>query len=268
MRSAGPGRSRGAALVGWGVLAFLYLPIVVLAVFSFNAGRYTSHWEGFSLDWYRALLSGSDRQARSLSAPLDVSIRLALCAAGVAVVLSTTTALGLRGARRAVALPLAALWALPVILPDIVLGVSWRGAFERLGLEPGFATLLLAHGTLATAFGLVVVQTRLATLDTSLVEAARDLGATRLGAVRHVILPHLRPALAAVVLLAITISFDDYMITLFLAPDTAPTLPVRVGGLVTKGASPILNALATLSLLGTFLVALLALRLVRPTTLS
>ena len=240
----------------------------MLAVFSFNAGRYTSRWEGWSLDWYRALLSGSDRQARSLAAPLDVSVRLAFAAAGLAVVLSTLTALGLRGARRAVALPLAALWSLPVVLPDIVLGVSWRGVFEALGLAPGFATLLLAHGTLATAFGLVVVRTRLATLDTSLLEAARDLGATRIGAVRHVILPHLRPALAAVVLLAITISFDDYMITLFLAPDTAPTLPVRVGGLVTKGASPLLNALATLSLLGTFLVALVALRLVRPTTLS
>ena len=261
-------KSRMPSIVGWSVLVFLYLPIVILAVFSFNSGHYTSHWEGWSLDWYRALFSGSDRQARSLSAPLDISVRLALCAAGVAIVLSTLTALGLRGATRAVAIPLSALWALPVILPDIVLGVSWRGTFEALGLEPGFATLLLAHGTLATAFGLVVVQTRLGSLDTSLVEAARDLGASRFGAVRHVILPHLRPAIAAVALLAITISFDDYMITLFLAPDTAPTLPVRVGGLVTKGASPILNALATVSLLGTFLVALLALRLVRPTTLS
>jgi ABC-type spermidine/putrescine transport system permease subunit II len=261
-------RARTPAIAGWAVLAFLYVPILVLAVFSFNAGRYTSRWEGWSVSWYRVLFEGADRQARSLAAPLDVSVRLAVCAAGIAVVLATVTALGLRGARRAVALPLAALWALPVVLPDVVLGVSWRGTFEALGLDPGFATLLLAHGTLATAFGLVVVRTRLATLDPSLVEAARDLGASPFGAFRHVVLPHLRPALAAVVLLAITISFDDYMITLFLAPDTAPTLPVRVGGLVTKGASPLLNALATVSLLGTFLVALLALRLVRPTTLS
>lgn len=261
-------KARTPTIAGFAVLAFLYLPIVILAVFSFNSGRYTSHWEGWSLHWYRTLFSDADRQATSLAAPLDVSIRLALCAAGVAIVLSTLTALGMRGARRAVAIPLSALWALPVVLPDIVLGVSWRGTFEALGLAPGFATLLLAHGTLAAAFGLVVVRTRLASLDTSLVEAARDLGATRMGAVRHVILPHLRPAIAAVALLAITISFDDYMITLFLAPDTAPTLPVLVGGLVTKGASPLLNALATLSLLGTFLVALVALRLVRPTTLS
>ena len=259
---------RAPSFVGWAVLAFLYLPIVILAVFSFNAGRYTSNWEGFSLDWYRALFSGTDRQARSLADPLDVSVRLAVCAAGVAVVLATATGLGLHGARRAVALPLAALWALPVVLPDIVLGVSWRGAFEALGLSPGFSTLLFAHGTLAAAFGLVVVLARMRSLDASLVEAARDLGASRWGALRHVVLPHLRPALVAVALLAVTISFDDYMITLFLAPDTAPTLPVRVGGLVTKGASPLLNALATVSLVGTLVVALVALRLVKPTTLT
>jgi len=117
---------------------------------------------------------------------------------------------------------------------------------------------------MAAAFGLVVVRARMSTLDDSLVEAARDLGASRWGAVRHVVVPHLRPALLASALLGFTLSFDDFMVTFFLSPATTPTLPVRVYGLVTKGASPVLPALATLSLLGTFVVAWVAMRLVRP----
>jgi spermidine/putrescine transport system permease protein len=103
-------------------------------------------------------------------------------------------------------------------------------------------------------------------LDGRLLEAARDLGATRARATWHVVVPHLVPALVATALLAFTISFDDFMVTFFLAPATEPTLPVRVYGTVTRGASPILNALATLSLVGTFVLAFVALRLVRPGT--
>lgn len=251
------------SLVGWGTLAFLYLPVLVLAVFSFNAGRYTASWQGFSATWYEQLLSGSDRSARALSDPLSTSLRLGVGAAVLAVVLSATTALGLRGAPRWLSLSLVALWSLPIVLPDIVLGVSWAGAFHALGVEPGFPSLLLAHGTFAAAFGLVIVRARLSTLDPSLLEAARDLGASRARATWHVVVPHLAPSLVAAALLAFTISFDDFMVSFFLTKPTQQTLPVRVYGIITKGASPILNALATLSLVGTFLLALLALRLVR-----
>jgi spermidine/putrescine transport system permease protein len=251
------------SVCGWGALLFLYVPVLVLAVFSFNGGRYTASWEGLSLRWYEQLLEGTDRTARSLAEPLKLSFRLALAASGAAVVLSALTAIGTRHAPRWLAWPLLALWSLPIVLPDIVLGVSWAGAFHLLGLEPGFPTLLLAHATICAAFGLVVVRARLATLDPTLLEAARDLGATRARATWHVVVPHLAPALVAAALLAFTISFDDFMVTFFLAPATAPTLPVRVYGTVTRGASPILNALATLSLLGTFVVAFVALRLVR-----
>ena len=130
MRSGRLPRAKTPALVGWAVLAFLYLPIVVLAIFSFNAGRYTSRWEGFSLDWYRTLFSGGDRQARSLAAPLEISLRLAVCAAGVAVVLSTWTALGLRGARRGLAIPLGALWALPVQAAEKLIVSTWGGSWN------------------------------------------------------------------------------------------------------------------------------------------
>jgi spermidine/putrescine transport system permease protein len=258
------GRLRPLSVVGWSALLFLYLPILVLAVFSFNAGRYTAAWEGFSLTWYHQLFEGTDRMARSLAAPLRLSLRLAAAAAGVTIVLSALTAIGLRGAPRWVRIPMVALWSLPIVLPDIVLGVSWAGAFHLLGIEPGFSSLLLAHGSICAAFGLVLVQTRMATLDPTLLEAARDLGATRARATWHVVVPHLVPALLASALLAFSISFDDFMVTFFLASPTEPTLPVRIYGTVTRGASPILNAVATLSLLATFVLTYLALRLARP----
>jgi len=263
-----PKTSRGLAVVGWATIAFLYLPVLVLAAFSFNAGRYTSRWEGFSTTWYATLFEGTDRVAQSLVSPLGLSLRVAVGAALIAVVLSAATSIGLRGARRLVAVPLTALWALPIVLPDIVLGVSWAGAFGLLGVPEGLPRLLLAHGTFGTAFGLVVVRARMASLDPTLVEAARDLGASRLRANWHVVIPHLAPALLAAALLAFTISFDDFMVTFFLQPASEPTLPMRVQGLVKRGASPILNALATLSLAGTLLLAFLCLLLLRPREMS
>jgi spermidine/putrescine transport system permease protein len=258
-------RSRALSAAGWSVLAFLYLPVLVLAAFSFNGGRSGAAWESFSTVWYERLFDPSaDRTAASLTAALGLSLRIAGLAGLLAVVLSALTAIGLRGARRAVALPLAALWALPILLPDIVLGLSWNGAFDAMGVRPGLLPIVLAHGTMAAAFALVVVRARLATLDPALVEAARDLGASPRRAVLSVVLPHLRPALLAAFLLAFTLSFDDFMVTLFLASPSATTMPVAVWGIVVRGASPLVNALATLSLVGTLLVAFLALRLVRP----
>jgi spermidine/putrescine transport system permease protein len=260
-------RPRLSSVAGWAVLAFLYLPVLVLAAFSLNGGKYTAHWDSVSLRWYEAIFLPSTSKeplAAVLPGALALSLRIAVVASAAAVVLATLTALGLRGASRALALPLLALWSLPIVLPDVVLGVSWRGAFERLGMGEGLVPVLLAHATMAAAFGLVVVRSRLGTLDASLVEAARDLGASRLRATWHVVLPHLRPALASAALLAFTLSFDDFMVTFFLQPPSAPTLPIAMYGGVTRGGGPVLNALATLSLVGTFLVAWLAMRLARP----
>jgi ABC-type spermidine/putrescine transport system permease subunit II len=151
-----------------------------------------------------------------------------------------------------------------VLLPDVVLGVSWHGAFHALGLRPGVSTVVLAHVSMAAAFALVVVRARLASLDPACVEAARDLGATAWGATWHVVLPHLRPALLGSLLLAFAISFDDFLVTLFVAGPEETTLPLRVYGLARRGATPVLHALATLSLLGTLALGFLALRLAFP----
>ena len=261
-------RSRwGLSATGWAVLAFLYAPVVVLAAFSFNAGRSTATWQGFTTDWYGQVFdpsSASDTNARGLSASLALSVKIAGLASLLAVVLATLTAVGLRGAGRRVTLPLLALWSLPILLPDIVLGLSWHGAFDALGMKPGFLPVLVAHATMAAAFGFVVVRARLASLDPSLVEAARDLGATPARALWSVVVPHLRPALLAAFLLAFTLSFDDFMVTYFLSSPTQRTLPLKIYGIVVRGTSPLVNALATLSLAGTLVVAFVALRIARP----
>lgn len=261
MRSA-----RWLSATGWAVVVFLYVPVVVLAVYSFNAGTRAAHWDGFSTVWYERLLTAGDRDARAAKAPLLLSLRLAAATAGIAVVLSAATAIGLRRAGRVLSAVLLGLWSLPIVLPDVVLGVSLAGAFHVLGLEPGFVSLLLAHATIAASFALVVVRSRLATLDPTLLEAARDLGASRARATWHVVVPHLAPALVAAGLLAFTISFDDFMVTFFLHKPIEPTLPVWVAGKVTKSPTTLLNALATLSLAATFLLAFLALRSVRAGT--
>lgn len=264
MRSPRP--SRGLTAAGVLVLAFLYVPVVVLAFYSFNEGTRAARFEGFSTTWYERLVTWGDRDARAAKAPLLLSLRLAAASAGLATVLSAAAALGLRRAGRAASAVLLALWSLPIVLPDVVLGVSFRAAFDLVGLEPGFTPLLLAHATIAAAFGLVVVRARLATLDPALVDAARDLGASPARATWHVVVPHLAPALVAAALLAFTLSLDDYMVTFFLHKPVEPTLPVWVAGKVTKSPTTLLNALATLSLLATFVLAYLALRSVRAGT--
>jgi ABC-type spermidine/putrescine transport system permease subunit II len=258
--------SRLLSASGWAVVAFLYVPVLVLAAYSFNAGERTVRWEGASTVWYARLFDGSHRDAVAARGPLLLSLRLGAAAAGVAVVLSAATALGLRRAGRAATAVLLGLWSLPIVLPDVVLGVSFSRVFQAAGLESGFLPLLLAHATIAAAFALVVVRARLATLDPTLLDAARDLGATRAQALRHEVVPHLAPALLAAALLAFTISFDDFMVTYFLHRPIEPTLPVWVQGKVVKGPTTILNVLATLSLAATFLLAFVALRAVRAGT--
>jgi spermidine/putrescine transport system permease protein len=257
-------RLLGPAAVG--TLALLHLPLLVLAVFSFNGGRYAARWEGASLVWYERLLDPSgtgDRAAAGLASSLRTSVEVAALSSVLGVALALLAVLGLRGARGRLAAPLLAAWSLPVVLPDVVLGVSWRGAFETLGVPPGTAALVLAHATVGAAFALLLLRARLSTLDPSCVAAARDLGAGPAGATWHVVLPHLRPAVAGALVLAFALSFDDFLVALFVASTDEPTLPIRVYGIARRGATPALHALATLSLAGTLLLGFVALRLSR-----
>lgn len=225
-------------------LAFLYLPILLVVIFSFNASRLVTVWGGFSLHWYGVLFSNS----AYLEAALN-SLQIAVVAATLATLLGTLGALMLtRLGRFPGRQTLGGLLLAPMVLPEVILGVSTLMLFVAAGLDRGMLTVALAHTTLGTAFVLVVVQARLIGLDPDLEAAARDLGAGPVRAFLLVTVPSLLPALAAGWLLAFTLSLDDVVIASFVNGPGATTLPVRVYSAVRLGISPEINAISTILL--------------------
>jgi spermidine/putrescine transport system permease protein len=226
------------ALVGY---AFLFAPIVVLIIFSFNDSRRNFQWRGFTLDWYPALLQ-NDELLESLVVTLQV--------AGVAVVISTVlgTLLGLalarlrfrgRGAAETLVL-------VPMVTPEIVMGLSLLVFFFQLfGSRGSFVQLALAHATFCVSYVAIVVRARAAGMDERLEEAARDLGASAWGAFRYVTLPLVMPAILSGALLAFALSFDDYVVSTFNAGVGSSTLPLYIYGKVKFGVTPEINAIST-----------------------
>lgn len=225
-------------------LAFLYLPILLVVIYSFNASRLVTVWGGFSLHWYEVLFANP----AYLEAALN-SLRVAIVAATLATLLGTVgalmlTRLGRFPGRRV----LGGLMLVPMVLPEVILGFATLMLFVSVGLERGMLTVALAHTTLGTAFVLVIVQARLAGLNADLEAAARDLGAGPVSAFLLVTMPSLLPALAAGWLLAFTLSLDDVVIASFVNGPGATTLPVRVYSAVRLGISPEINAISTILL--------------------
>jgi putrescine transport system permease protein len=223
-------------------LAFLYLPILLLVIYSFNASRLVTVWGGFSTHWYgRALANGPLMESAWLS------LRLGLLAAAGATLVGTALAVALtrlghfRGRRI-----LAFMGFAPLVMPEIVTGLSLLLLFIAMGLDRGFWTVAIAHVTFTTCFAAVVVRSRLLTFDRSLEEAAMDLGATPLGAFLKVTLPNILPAVAAAFLLAFTLSLDDLVIASFTSGPGATTLPMRIYSQVRLGVTPEINAISTL----------------------
>lgn len=219
--------------------AFLHLPVVVLAVFSFNSAR-SSQWEGLSLRWYRAMLADSQLLEASLN-----SLLIAVAATAIATAVGTLCAYGLW--KRRVAWLSNSLY-LSLVSPEIVTGVAllafYQWLFRYLDLRLGMHTVVLAHVSFSIAYVVVVVLSRLRTIDRSLEEAALDLGATAWTAFRSVTLPQLMPGVAAAALLAFTISFDDFVITSLVAGVDSETLPMVIYASARRGASPVLNAIS------------------------
>lgn len=238
----GPGKFNiGALALG---LAFLYLPILLVVIYSFNASRLVTVWGGFSLHWYEVLFSNP----AYLEAALN-SLQVAVAAATLATVIGTLGALMLtRLGRFPGRQTLGSLLLAPMVLPEVILGVSTLMLFVAVGLDRGMLTVALAHATLGTAFVLVIVQARLIGLDPDLEAAARDLGAGPVRAFLLVTVPSLAPALAAGWLLAFTLSLDDVVIASFVNGPGATTLPVRVYSAVRLGISPEINAISTIML--------------------
>ncbi|WP_349779331.1 ABC transporter permease subunit [Xanthomonas sp. WHRI 7065] len=254
--------SPGTRLLGAGVLAlgfgFLYLPILLLMVYSFNASRLAMVWGGFSTRWYGELLR--DRQ---LLEAAWVSLQVALWTACASTVLGTMAALAMVRMRRFPGKTLfGALITAPLVMPEVIIGlsillllVSMGGV---LGIAPrGAVSIWAAHVTFTVSFVTVVISSRLQELDRSLEEAAMDLGATPLKVFFLITLPIIVPALVSGWLLAFTLSLDDVVIASFLAGPSSTTLPIKVFASVRLGISPKINALATLMVLAVSIAAVI-----------
>lgn len=251
------GRNRWLTVYALAGYVFLFLPIVVLIVFSFNSSRRNFQWRGFTLDWYPRLFANDE-----VLDALFVTLRVA----GVAVVVSTIlgTLLGLALARyrfrgRAAT---ETLLLIPMVTPEIVMGLSLLVFFFQLfGARGSFAQLAIAHTTFCISYVAIVVRARAAGMDPRLEEAARDLGASAVGAFRYVTLPLILPAVLSGGLLAFALSFDDYVVSTFNAGVGSSTLPLYIYGKVKFGVTPEINAISTIIVAITAVAVLAAWRL-------
>ena len=223
-------------------VAFLYLPIVILVIYSFNASRLVTVWGGWSTRWYVELFN----DPAMLSAAW-MSLRVGLVSATLATVLGTLAALALSrgGGFRGRAMFTGMLHA-PLVMPEVITGLSLLLLFVAVGAERGFWTVTAAHTTLTMCFVSIIVQSRLNGLDRSLEEAAMDLGCSPVRAFIAVTLPLILPAIAAAWMLAFTLSLDDLVIASFTTGPGSSTLPIRIYSEVRLGVKPQINAVCTL----------------------
>ncbi len=228
----------------WGVLAFLYLPVLVLAIYSFNASRFALSWEGFTLEWYLRVFT-SPEIGRAVRNTLVVS----LLSTAVSTVLGTALAVGLHFHRFPGRNLLRGGFYLPILIPDIILAVALLSFFALVAFPLGLGSIVLAHVSFQISFVALLVRSRLQAFPLSLVEAARDLGAAPGEVVRRVVLPLAAPGIVAGALVAFTLSVDDFLIAYFTAGAGASTLPIRIYSMIKRGVTPEANALATLLLL-------------------
>lgn len=235
------------------MFAFMYVPILILAFYSFNASRFSARWEGFSLRWYSSLF----QDARIFSALQD-SLTVAFCAVGVSAVLGTMMAVGLakysfwgKGLYRGVSY-------LPLIIPDIAIAVATLVFLASLAIPLSLWTVVASHMVFCIAYIGVVVSARISGMNPHLEEAALDLGATPTQAFIKVLLPELMPAIVSGCLLAFVLSMDDLLISSFTAGGGANTLPMEVFSRVRTGVKPDINALSVVLILGSGALAFVA----------
>jgi len=238
-------------------LAFLYLPIVILVIYSFNASQLVTVWGGWSLRWYAAFFNDP-----AMLAAAGMSLRVAALSATLATLLGTLAAVALvRGdGFRGRTLFSGMLYA-PLVMPEVITGLSLLLLFVALGAERGFWTVTIAHTTLTMCFVAVIVQSRLGEVDRSLEEAAMDLGCSPLRAFLSVTLPLIAPAIAAGWMLAFTLSLDDLVIASFTTGPGSSTLPIRIYSEVRLGVKPEINAICAL-IIGAVTIAIVAASLV------
>jgi spermidine/putrescine transport system permease protein/putrescine transport system permease protein len=223
--------------------AFMFAPLVVVVVFSFNNVRSLQNFGGFSLQWYEAFLD-----SESLRGSLVASIEIAVATMLIATVLGTLLAFGLVRARTRFSASANVLMLIPLVTPEIVAGVSALLLFTQLGMRLSLLTIIIAHITFSISYVTVVVRARLASLNPEVEQAAMDLGATRWETFRLVVLPALWPAVLAAGLLVFALSFDDFVLSYFTTGESPQPLPVRIWSAIRFGVTPTINAIGTLML--------------------
>ena len=227
-----------------------YIPIIMTVIYSFNASKLTSVWEGFSLKWYEELF-----RDRDLKEALINSLILAVLSCSCAVLIGTTGALGMYRAKRQNAAgsgllneTIAYISMLPIMIPEIILGMVFLSVFSLMGLPFGMLTLVIAHTTFCVPYVYSMVKARLVGMDKSLEEAALDLGASPVQVFFDITLPQIMPAILSGVMLAFAMSFDDVVISIFVTGPKVNTLPVKIYTKLKTGVTPQINALATVML--------------------
>lgn len=223
------------------VFLFLYAPILLLMLFSFNDSRSRGQWGGFTLKWYGELFNDS----ATMDALLN-TVLIAVLSAGVATVVGTVTAFGMHYMKKTPRSILSGVSYLPVMNPDIVTGVSLLIMFLTFRIEKGFVTLLIAHITFNIPYVILSVLPKLKQMNEHLFEAAQDLGAGSVYTFFHIILPEIMPGIISGFLLSVTLSIDDFVISLFTKGPGVNTLSVHIYNMAKKGVVPSINALSTI----------------------
>jgi putrescine transport system permease protein len=222
--------------------AFLYIPMIILVIYSFNKSKLVTVWAGFSTKWYGELM-----QNEAFLDAAWVTLKVAVISSSIATVLGTMAALVLvRTGRFSGRMLFSGMIYAPLVMPEVITGLSLLLLFIGIGLDRGVLTIVLAHTTFSMCYVSVVVSSRLVTFDWSLEEAALDLGCSKTEAFRLVTLPIIAPAVISGWLLAFTLSLDDLVIASFTSGPSATTLPIKIFSAVRLGVSPEINALSTI----------------------
>lgn len=239
-----------AAVIFLAVITVLnYLPIILTVVYSFNKSKLSSVWEGFSLDWYKMLLGDGDIKKALLN-----SIILAFLACVLALIIGVSAALAMRGRKLFFDDFISNFASLPIMIPEIILGMVFMAIFSYMNLPFGFVTMTIAHASFCVPYVFLILRARLMGMDLSLEEAARDLGASEFETFRDVTLPYILPGIASGLLLSFAMSFDDVVISIFTTGPSVNTLAIKIYTKMKTGITPEINALATVILVITVLI--------------
>ncbi len=246
-------RSHMLCAYAMAILAFLYLPLMILALYSFNESRINAVWSGFTLNWYEALFNN-----RRVLEALTNSLIVAVVSTAASTVLGTTAAIALHKYQYKYKSVINGLLYLPILIPEIVMGLSLLVLFSQAHIPLGKTSLILAHITFCVSFVVITVNARLEGMRPELEQAAMDLYATPFQTFRYVTLPLAMPGIIAGALMAFTLSIDDFIISFFVAGPNSTTLPLYIYAMVKRGISPEINALSTLLMLATITLVVIA----------